>query len=80
MERTAWGNVVVDDSLMTATVGVFAGGDVVRGSDAAITAIADGKKAAESIHRYLGAEGAINKGAEIAITRAPRSAQRHCVG
>jgi NADH-quinone oxidoreductase subunit F len=33
--------------------GVFAGGDLVRGPGWAIDAIADGKKGAESIHRYL---------------------------
>jgi glutamate synthase (NADPH) small chain len=33
---------------------VFAGGDAVRGSDLVITAIAEGRRAAESILRYLG--------------------------
>ena len=37
----------------TSLEGVFAGGDVVRGPGWAIDAIADGKKGAESIHRYL---------------------------
>lgn len=37
----------------TSIKGVFAGGDVVRGPGWAIDAIADGKKGAESIHRYL---------------------------
>jgi len=37
----------------TSLKGVFAGGDVVRGPGWAIDAIADGKKGAESIHRYL---------------------------
>jgi NADPH-dependent glutamate synthase beta subunit-like oxidoreductase len=37
----------------TSVRGFFAGGDVVRGSGWAIDAIAAGKKAAESIHRYL---------------------------
>jgi NADPH-dependent glutamate synthase beta subunit-like oxidoreductase len=37
----------------TSLKGVFAGGDMVRGPGWAIDAIADGKKGAESIHRYL---------------------------
>jgi NADPH-dependent glutamate synthase beta subunit-like oxidoreductase len=37
----------------TSLKGVFAGGDVVRGPSWAIDAIADGKKGAESIHRFL---------------------------
>ena len=37
----------------TSVRGVFAGGDVVTGPGWAIDAIASGKKAAESIHRYL---------------------------
>jgi glutamate synthase small subunit-like protein len=32
---------------------IFAGGDVVRGADLVVTAIADGRKAAKSIVRYL---------------------------
>jgi NADH-quinone oxidoreductase subunit F len=37
----------------TSVRGVFAGGDMVTGPGWAINAIASGKKAAESIHRYL---------------------------
>jgi len=37
----------------TSVRGVFAGGDMVTGPGWAIDAIASGKKAAESIHRYL---------------------------
>jgi NADH-quinone oxidoreductase subunit F len=37
----------------TSLKGVFAGGDLVRGPGWAIDAIADGKRGAESIHRYL---------------------------
>jgi NADPH-dependent glutamate synthase beta subunit-like oxidoreductase len=37
----------------TSLKGIFAGGDLVRGPGWAIDAIADGKKGAESIHRYL---------------------------
>ncbi len=40
----------------TSRPGVFAGGDGVRGPAVAVEAIADGRKAAESIHRYLNGE------------------------
>lgn len=65
---TAWGSLVTDrNSLMTSIEGVFAGGDVARGSDTAITAIADGKKAASAIDLYLGGNGLLNKGETIEI-------------
>ena len=68
IDITKWGTFVVDKhTQMTTMEGVFAGGDVVRGSDAVITAIADGKKAASSIDKYLGGEGKLNKGKEIDI-------------
>lgn len=68
VELTEWGTFVTEkDTLMTTMEGVFAGGDVARGSDVAITAIADGKKAAESIDLYLGGKGILNKGEAIAI-------------
>jgi NADH-quinone oxidoreductase subunit F len=47
--------------------GVFAGGDVARGPDTVIQAIADGKKAAISIDKYLGGQGKLNKGNPIEI-------------
>jgi NADH-quinone oxidoreductase subunit F len=47
--------------------GVFAGGDVTRGPDTVIQAIADGKKAAVSIDKYLGGKGKLNKGEPIEI-------------
>lgn len=65
---TRWGTFVVhDDTLMTTMNGVFAGGDVARGPDTVIQAIADGKKAAESIDKYLGGKGLLNKGMPIDI-------------
>ncbi|MGI5877837.1 MAG: NADH-ubiquinone oxidoreductase-F iron-sulfur binding region domain-containing protein [Christensenellales bacterium] len=68
VEITKWGTFVVDpDTQMTTMRGVFAGGDVVRGADTVITAIADGKKAACSIDRYLGGTGELNKGEQIDI-------------
>ena len=68
VELTQWGTFVVDmENQMTKTAGVFAGGDVVRGPDTVIWAIADGKKAAKAIDVYLGGTGKLNLGEEIAI-------------
>ncbi|MGI6777654.1 MAG: NADH-quinone oxidoreductase subunit NuoF [Acetivibrionales bacterium] len=71
VEVTKWGTFVTDkDTLMTRMKGVFAGGDVVRGSDVVITAIADGKKAAQEIDKYLGGNGVLNSGEDIEIPKA----------
>ncbi len=65
---TSWGTfVVTKDTLMTTMDGVFAGGDVARGPDTVIAAIADGKKAAISIDKHLGGKGVLNKGKRIDI-------------
>ncbi len=47
---------------MTSVPGVFAGGAVVRKHRLTVRAVADGKAAAESIHRYLTGERAIEVG------------------
>ncbi len=68
VELTAWGTMVTQKyNLMTSIDGVFAGGDLARGSDTAITAIADGKRAASSIDIYLGGSGKLNVGKPIEI-------------
>jgi len=68
VEATPMGTFIVDpDTRMTSMKGVFSGGDVVRGSDVVITAIADGKKAASEIDKYLGGKGELNKGEPIDI-------------
>jgi len=68
VDITQWGTLVVDhDSMMTSVRGVFAGGDVVRGPDTVIQAIADGKKAAQAIDTYLGGSGVLNTGEPIDI-------------
>ena len=65
---TRWGTFKVnEDTMMTTMKGVFAGGDVVRGPDTVIQAIADGKKAAIAIDRFLGGRGVLNKGPEIKV-------------
>ncbi|MFZ5804875.1 MAG: FAD-dependent oxidoreductase [Acidobacteriota bacterium] len=49
-----WGTLRADaDTLETPIPGVFAGGDCVTGPDVVVTAMAAGKKAAESIHRFI---------------------------
>lgn len=53
LKLNKWGYIETDDDLMTAIPGVFAGGDIVRGSATVILAMGDGKKAAQSIHKYL---------------------------
>ncbi len=71
VEVTKWGTFVTDrDTLMTRMKGVFAGGDVVRGSDTVIRAIADGKNAAKAIDSYLGGTGVLNTGEDIEIPKA----------
>ncbi len=47
-------NIIVNDDMMTDIEGVFAGGDVVNPRKDAISAIADGRKAALGIIKYLG--------------------------
>jgi NADH-quinone oxidoreductase subunit F len=65
---TDWGTFIVDeDTQMTTQPGIFAGGDIARGSDVVITAIADGKNAARSIDKYLGGTGTLNIGEPIKI-------------
>ena len=52
------GLVCMDDRLpgQTSNPAIFAAGDMVRGSDLVVTAIADAREAAESIIRYLEAQ------------------------
>ncbi|MEI7833001.1 MAG: FAD-dependent oxidoreductase, partial [bacterium] len=68
VELTQWGTLVTDsETMMTSMRGVFAGGDAVRGPDVVIQAIADGKKTAVSIDRFLGGAGVLNTGEAIDI-------------
>jgi len=43
----------VREDYSTSRRGVFAGGDNVNGADLVVTALADGRRAAEAIHQYL---------------------------
>ena len=47
----------IDENLSTGIDGVFAAGDVVRGPSSVVDAIADGRKAAEAIDRFLEGKG-----------------------
>jgi glutamate synthase (NADPH/NADH) small chain len=53
LKLNKWGYIETDENLMTSIPGVFAGGDIVRGSATVILAMGDGKKAAQNIHKYL---------------------------
>lgn len=48
-----WGYIEADENLQTSKPGVFAGGDIVRGSATVILAMGDGRTAAKSIDNYL---------------------------
>jgi glutamate synthase (NADPH/NADH) small chain len=50
---TSRGYLAADERGMTNLPGVFAGGDIVRGSATVILAMADGKRVADSIDSYL---------------------------
>jgi glutamate synthase (NADPH/NADH) small chain len=55
LETHKWGLIVTDkETGATSRPGVFAGGDAVTGPDLVVTAMVAGRKAAASIHRFLG--------------------------
>ena len=57
IETTKWNTVKADEgTLLTNRLGVFAAGDVVRGPNTVVEAIADGKRAALMIDRYVRGE------------------------
>ena len=47
------GNVATDDNSMTSVPGIFAAGDMRRGQSLVVWAIAEGRKTAASVDRYL---------------------------
>jgi glutamate synthase (NADPH/NADH) small chain len=53
LRTTNWKTVRVDEDYATTRSGVFAGGDNVNGADLVVTAMADGRRAAQAIHNYL---------------------------
>lgn len=51
---TSWGALIaIDEGGRTSRRGVFAGGDNVNGADLVVTALADGRRAADAIAAYL---------------------------
>ena len=48
-----WGLIQIDEMGRTSRRGVFAGGDNVNGADLVVTAMADGRRAADAINEYL---------------------------
>ncbi len=71
IELTPAGTIAVDRStLATSARGVFAGGDVAFGPRNLIEAVANGKRAAHSIHEYLAGNSA-RPAVEISIEKIP---------
>lgn len=59
VQINSWGGIVADQNqhaFQTTNDKVFAGGDMVRGSDLVVTAVFEGREAAEGIMDYLGVE------------------------
>jgi formate dehydrogenase major subunit len=68
--ETKWGNIVADPAtLLTGIKGVFAGGDCVSGAATAVEAVAAGRRAAQSIDRYLRGHEPQGLGEPYNITR-----------
>ncbi len=53
LEVSRRGYIAIDETGATSKPGVFAGGDIVTGAATVIEAMGAGRRAAESIHRYL---------------------------
>jgi formate dehydrogenase (NADP+) beta subunit len=77
---TPGGTIRVDpETLATTAPGIFAGGDVAFGPRNLIEAVANGKRAARSIHRYLSHEAA-GIVARLEIEKIPTSRYRMIAG
>jgi len=62
VEINQWGYFVIDDDTKTTTKeGIFAGGDIVRGSATVISAVGDGKVAARAINEFLSSGKSLRK-------------------
>ena len=80
VELTPAGTIKVDPAtLATSAPGIFAGGDVAFGPRNLIEAVANGKRAADSIHRHL-AGPRTQLVAELAIEKLPTSHYRMMAG
>ena len=51
--------ITTDEELATTREGVFAAGDLVTGPSSVVEAMASGKKAAQSVHRFLTTRGSV---------------------
>jgi glutamate synthase (NADPH/NADH) small chain len=51
--KTEKGLIVVNNNFATSVKGVYAGGDAVNGGETVVEAVAEGKKAAAAIDKYL---------------------------
>jgi formate dehydrogenase (NADP+) beta subunit len=77
---TPGGTIRVDPAtLATSAPGVYAGGDVAFGPRNLIDAVANGKRAARSIHEFLSSEGA-PLGVRLDIEKIPTSRYRMIAG
>ena len=80
VELTPGGGIRVDAvTLATSAPGIFAGGDVAFGPRSLIEAIANGKRAARSIHEYLDRAGA-GLSVTLDVERIPTSRYRMIAG
>jgi formate dehydrogenase (NADP+) beta subunit len=77
---TPGGTIRVDaETLATSSPGVFAGGDVAFGPRNLIEAVANGKRAARSIHEYLSREAAATR-VTLEIETLPTATYRQIAG
>jgi len=77
---TPGGTIRIDPAtLATSAPGIFAGGDVAFGPRNLIEAVANGKRAADSIHRYLSG-GRADIVADLAIEKLPTPTYRMIAG
>ncbi|PJE78662.1 NAD-dependent dihydropyrimidine dehydrogenase subunit PreT [invertebrate metagenome] len=53
LEKSRWGEVLVNDDMQTTVAGIFAGGDMVQGDKNATTALGHGRRAAKKINAWL---------------------------
>jgi len=62
VEINQWGYFMINDNTKTTTKeGIFAGGDIVRGSATVISAVGDGKVAARAMHEFLSSGESLRK-------------------
>ncbi|MCJ7442259.1 MAG: FAD-dependent oxidoreductase [Thermoanaerobaculaceae bacterium] len=80
VELTPWGTIRVDPATLASSArGVFAGGDVAFGPRNLIDAVANGKRAARSIHELLAGDTA-RVAAAVEIEEIPTSRYRMLAG